>query len=176
MGFFDGLLSMLNLNKDEYDDDGMGYDDYQDFGYVQGNTAVAPMAMNDSSYDDYDERPKKKKEAKKNSHKVTPIRNNSSTAYSTQVRVIKPTKMESCKDIADILLSGTVVLINYGGMNADLSQRISDFVSGAVYSINGKFERISNSILIAVPAGVGLDGDLHDVLSGSVEIPSFRNN
>lgn len=173
MGFVDGFLSMFKLNSDEYDDDGMGYDDYQD-SYVQGNTVIAPMSMN-GAYEEFEERPKKKKESKKN-HKVTPIRSNSSGVYSTQVRVIKPTKMESCKDIADILLGGTVVLINYGGMNADLSQRISDFVSGAVYSINGRFERISNSILIAVPAGVGLDGDLHDVLSGSVEIPSFRNS
>lgn len=176
MGFVDNLFSMFRLNSDDYDDDdGMGYDDYQDTDYINGNVAVAPM-MSNRSFDDYEEEPRKRKDVKRAKHKVTPIKLNSSNAYSTQVRVIKPTKMESCREIADILMSGTVVLINYSGIDVNLSQRISDFVSGAVYSVNGKFERISSSILIAVPAGVGLDGDLHNVVSGSLEIPSFRNN
>lgn len=163
MGFFEKFMGAFKLNDDEYYDDGMGYDDYQDVGYVEGNTVTAPMYR---TADAYYEEPKKKKEAKKAAHKVTPFKKNASNAYSTQVRVIKPVNMEDCKDIADILLSGTVVLINYATVREEgLSQRISDFVLGVVYSINGRFEKIAENIFIAVPAGVGLDGDLYDVMN-----------
>ena len=59
---------------------------------------------------------------------------------------------------------GKTVLLNMEGLHTEGAQRIIDFASGAVYSINGNLQKISNYIFTVTPDNVDLSGDFQDIL------------
>lgn len=71
------------------------------------------------------------------------------------MKIYKPTKFdEQVKDIANDLLKHNAVIVNFESIPESEQQRIGDFVIGAVYTINGKAEQISNRIVLYVPSGI----------------------
>ena len=90
------------------------------------------------------------------------------------VCVIKPTKIEDYREIADTLLSNCTVVLNLEGLDVELAQRIIDFASGSCYAINGGLQKVSSYIFIMTPSDVEISGDIQDILSGA--IPSMRTS
>lgn len=71
------------------------------------------------------------------------------------MKIYSPTKFdEQVKDIADDLKKHNAVIVNFEGATESEQQRIGDFVIGAVYTIHGKAEMISNRIVLYVPSGI----------------------
>jgi cell division inhibitor SepF len=87
------------------------------------------------------------------SNKVVPIR---TTAKGFEVCIMKPTSFEDSQDICDMLMSGRAAVINLEGFDVDIAQRIMDFISGAVYALNGKLHQISSYIFIISPDTVDI--------------------
>ena len=108
------------------------------------------------------------------SSKITPMRSSRRNADTAgmEVCVIKPTSMEDTREIADTLLDNSTVILNLEGIDVELAQRITDFSSGACYSLGGRLQRISSYIFVMVPYNVDITGDLQNVLGGT--IPSVR--
>ena len=166
MSVIDKFLDVMKLGGDEYDDD---YDDYDDFD------------------DDYDDKPKKglfkhKKEdgdsdvedepVKNKPQKVTPIRAARRSGNGMEVCVIKPNGFNDSKEVVETLLSNRTVVLNFEGLDVDVAQRIIDFTSGACLAIDGNLQKVSGFIFLATPKSVDISGDLQDILSGSIDIPS----
>lgn len=106
------------------------------------------------------------------SNKVVPIR---TTPKGFEVCIMKPTNFEDSQDICDMLLSGRAAVINLEGFDVDLAQRIMDFISGAVYALNGKLHQISSYIFIISPDTVDISGDYLDLLqSDGFEVPTLN--
>ena len=109
------------------------------------------------------------------SSKVTPIRKGrASSGGSMEVCVIKPTKVEDFREIADTLLSYCTVVLNLEGIDVELAQRIIDFSSGSCYAIGGGLQKVSSYIFILTPSNVEITGDIQDLLGGA--IPSMRTS
>lgn len=109
---------------------------------------------------------------KTSTNKVVPIR---TTPKGFEVCIMKPTTFEDSQDICDMLLSGRAAVINLEGFDVDLAQRIMDFISGAVYSMNGKLHQISSYIFIISPDTVDISGDYLDLLqSDGFEVPTLN--
>jgi len=89
-----------------------------------------------------------------------------------EVCVIKPTSFDDCREIGETLLSNRTVVLNFEGLDVDVAQRIIDFVSGSCFAIGGNLQKVSGSIFLATPRNVDISGDLQDIISGSIEIPS----
>ncbi len=105
--------------------------------------------------------------------KVVPIR---TTSKGLEVCITKPTSFEDSQEICDMLLTGRATVINLEGFDDKLAQRTMDFISGAVYAINGKLHRISNAIFIVSPDTVDISGDYLDLIQESgFEPPTFQN-
>ncbi len=94
--------------------------------------------------------------------KVVPIK---TTRDGLEVCVMKPKNFEDSQDICDVLLSNCVAIVNLEDNDIVVSQRIMDFISGAVYSVNGKLFQISDLIFIAAPGTVDVSGDYNDILA-----------
>lgn len=106
------------------------------------------------------------------SNKVVPIR---TTAKGMEVCIMKPTSFEDAQDISDMLLSGRAVVVNLEGFDPLDAQRIMDFVSGAVYAVNGKLHQISKYIFIFSPEGIDISGDnLGFVADDNFEVPTLN--
>ena len=89
-----------------------------------------------------------------------------------EVCVIKPTTCEDSREITETLLSNRTVVLNFEGLDVDVAQRIIDFTSGSCYAIGGNLQKVSGFIFLVTPKNVDISGDLQDILSGSIDIPS----
>jgi cell division inhibitor SepF len=106
--------------------------------------------------------------------KVVPIR---TSPKGFEVCIMKPGTFEDSQEICDMLLSGRAAVINLEGLDVDLAQRIMDFISGAVYSLNGKLHQISSFIFIISPESVDISGDYADILQNNgFEVPTLNKD
>ncbi len=104
--------------------------------------------------------------------KVIPI---STTRRGHEVCIMKPKNFEDSQDICDVLLSERAAIVNLEENDIELSQRIMDFISGAVYSLNGKLYQISGLIFIVTPESVDISGDYNELLAQSgFDVPVFN--
>lgn len=81
-----------------------------------------------------------------------------------KVVVIQLQSFEDAKDIADHLKSKKPVVINLENLEKDVSRRVVDFLSGAVYGVDGNIQKVANGIFLIAPYNVGIMGDFKDEL------------
>lgn len=104
--------------------------------------------------------------------KVIPI-NTTQTGY--EVCIMKPTNIEDSQDICDVLLSNKIAIINLEEVDMDVAQRIMDFISGAVYTMNGKLHEIHGYIFIVSPETVDISGDYSEFMEQTgFAVPTFK--
>ena len=82
-----------------------------------------------------------------------------------ELTVFKPTRFEDSEDISDAILQGKAVVINFNGIAATEAQRITDFVGGTCYSIDGDLKTIDANIIAVVPKDIRITGDVEEVFS-----------
>lgn len=105
-------------------------------------------------------------------NKIVPIR---SIANGVEVCVMKPSSFDESQDICDILLEGKAVVVNLEGFDAGVAQRIMDFISGAVYAIQGQIHGISQYIFILSPNGIDISGDYMDAVD-RFDVPNINRD
>ncbi len=118
--------------------------------------------------------PKAAKTERTTSNKIVPIR---TTPKGLEVCIMKPSSFEDSQDICDMLLTGRAVVVNLEGFDPMDAQRIMDFISGAVYAINGKLHQISKFIFIFSPDTIDISGDyLGFIADDSFEVPTINKD
>jgi len=169
--------------EDDYADD---YDDYDDRG--RGD-------FYDDDYDDYEDdyyEPQTKKPAKSQSglgSKVRtigkkrdreaaapqPAQNNFdnvrgiSGASNGKMKMVvyQPMTYDDTQSIIDNLKNRKPIIVNLENLEIDIAQRVLDFMSGAVYALNGNIHKVTKGIFILVPTNVDISGNIPDDLQGS---------
>ncbi len=106
-------------------------------------------------------------QGKKNHGKVLNLNNNSNT----KVVVVSPQNINDAKDICDHLRSNRSIVMNVEEIETQIAQRIVDFLSGAVYSLDGNIQKISSGIFLATPNSVDILGDIRDDLRNKGVFP-----
>ena len=86
------------------------------------------------------------------------------TTTQLKVVVIQPLTYSDSQDIADHLKAKKPVVVNLEKVEKDVARRIVDFLSGAVYALDGSMQKVSNGILLLAPYNVGIMGDFSDEL------------
>jgi len=71
-----------------------------------------------------------------------------------QVSVFSPRSYQDVVEIADSLRNRQVVIVNLQNADRSLLQRVVDFMSGVAYTLDGKIQKLAESIYLVVPAGV----------------------
>lgn len=71
------------------------------------------------------------------------------------VVVYSPTTPEDVQTLIDYLKRREPAVVNLDGVgDPTIAQRILDFISGAIYALNGSVHRISSNIFLLSPEGV----------------------
>ena len=96
--------------------------------------------------------------SKKQQNKVVNI--HSSSQF--KVVIMQPENFEDARDICDHLKNKKPVVINLEEVQKECAQRIVDFLSGAVYSLDGEIQKISSGIFIIAPNNVDIMGEFRD--------------
>lgn len=73
-----------------------------------------------------------------------------------QFMVYSPKNVGDVEVLIDFLRTRESAIITLEGVQSDDAQRILDFVSGAIYALNGNIHRISGNIFLLSPEGVGV--------------------
>ena len=117
-------------------------------------------------------RPREPKEA---ADPIPPLKRgkivNIHTTTQLKVVVVQPATFEDSKEIADHLKTKKPIVVNLENIDRDVAKRIIDFLSGAVYSLDGNIQKISNGIFLIVPYNMGIMGDFKDELKSKVIFP-----
>ncbi len=69
------------------------------------------------------------------------------------VRVVisQPNSYDQASEICEHLKQKKSIIVNLEYVNKDVARRIIDFMSGAVYALDGNIQKISNSIFLIAP-------------------------
>ena len=91
---------------------------------------------------------------------------NFSGSNSMRISIQEPLDYETDgPKIIDDILSNKVVVLNLEMVNSDLRRQIFDFVSGAVYALNGSVEKVTKGIFVISPSGVQVDSSVTEQIS-----------
>ena len=93
------------------------------------------------------------------------------TTTQLKVVVVQPVTFEDSKEIADHLKTKKPIVVNLESIDREVAKQIIDFLSGAVYALDGNIQRISNGIFLIVPYNMGIMGDFKDELRNKVVFP-----
>ncbi len=93
------------------------------------------------------------------------------TTTQLKVVVVSPESFDEARDIAEHLKTKKPVVINLEGVESEVARRIVDFLSGAVFSLDGNIQKISRGIFLIAPYNVGIMGDFNDELRSKVVFP-----
>ncbi len=89
------------------------------------------------------------------------------------VCMLNPKTLEEAAEACVELKKRNVVVVNLEGIDLAISQKISDFLSGVVYALDGSIQLISGRIIIVAPVNVEMSGELKDQLQASgIKIPN----
>lgn len=159
---FDHLLEkardIISSNSVPYDDD--QYDD----GY------------NEEYFNDYDyeepEQPAKITnfniaKARKNASAPTAKVVNISANVNMQVAVLAPTSLDDAEAICKDLQDRKTVVVNLENTDIEIAQRISDFLCGAGFALEGNIQAISDEIIMICPHNVKITNKLKQELAAS---------
>lgn len=86
------------------------------------------------------------------------------TTTQLKVVVIQPTSYNDSQDIADHLKSKKPVVVNLERLEKEDARKMVDFLSGAVYALDGSMQKVANGILLLAPYNVGIMGDFSSEL------------
>ncbi len=119
------------------------------------------MGINDGEYDpdeDYVEEEEVEEDDEEREYKETPSlfgrRKNVAMLPGMQnVRVVisQPNSYDQASEICEHLKGKKSIIVNLEYVNKDVARRIIDFMSGAVYALDGNIQKISNSIFLIAP-------------------------
>ncbi len=83
----------------------------------------------------------------------------SMSSASLQLKVVKPASFNEVTQIADHLLEGKTVVLNLEVTQKEDARRLIDFLTGVVYSVQGKFKNVAANTFIITPHDVDVTGD-----------------
>ena len=90
---------------------------------------------------------------------------NINTTTQLKVVVVQPISYNDASEIAIHLKSKKPVVVNLEKLDKKVAPRIIDFLSGAVFALDGSMKKVSSHILLVVPNTIGIMGDFCDELT-----------
>lgn len=79
--------------------------------------------------------------------------------------LLEPKSFDECPKIVDNLKNKKPIILNLEKLESDLARKIFDFISGAVYALDGNVQRVANNIFLFAPDNVDIAGNIESFLS-----------
>lgn len=151
-GIFDRIKGVIGIEDEYYDDD---YDYDEDYGHETESVTekVSTESTKEDSYTGYE--------------KSIPKRSNivnlqSSTIDRTKINIHEPITFDDGPHIIDDIVAKRVVVLNLEMLEMDKKRQIFDFVSGGIYALDGKIQKVTKDIFVIAPKDVEIDGKLKE--------------
>lgn len=73
---------------------------------------------------------------------------------SYRMQIIKPRDEGAATDILILLKAKNAVVVNMEYLDKEMAKNILHYISGGIFALDGKIQKVSNAIFLAVPKGV----------------------
>jgi cell division inhibitor SepF len=100
-------------------------------------------------------------------NKVVNIHSNSQF----KVVLMQPETFDDARDVCDHLKSKKPVVVNLENLSKETAQRVVDFLSGAVYGLDGEIQKVSAGIFMIAPHNVDIMNEFRDESKGKTAFP-----
>lgn len=175
----DKIMSMMKLDDRMEDEIDMENEDkYEDISSAQN---IRPAKRENKSPAESYDRPTRSSSQSKSTVTAYSPRSSSAQAVAypktnvvnfhasvqMEVVVIQPATYDEAQVIADHIRGQKPVIVNLEKMDYSIAQRIMDFVSGAVYTLGGNLERVTQNIFIIAPENVDIAGHFQEELKSN---------
>lgn len=148
MALFDKFKDMIGI-EDQYDED--YYDDLED------NEVVEKKQENEDYTLDSE-----KIMTKRSNIMSLQANTNSSSTDRVKINIHEPIGFDNSPAILDSIMRHKVVVLNLEMLEMDKKRQVFDFVSGGIYALKGKIQKVTKDIFIIVPSDVEIDGKLKE--------------
>ncbi len=151
--FVDKIAGALGFSS-EYDE----YDEYEDEDYVEEE--VPKKTVN------YETNRTRYEEDRKEYDNIRPYRQKNSKVVNLhanvqmEVVVTSPETFDEAKEISQHIKDNKPAVINLEFVEQPIAQRITDFLCGCCYALNGNIQRIADKIFMIAPDNVDFAGDI----------------
>jgi len=88
------------------------------------------------------------------------------TSSYMKVVVYQPDSYDDTQSIVDNIKNRKPVVVNLENLEIDLAQRVLDFLSGAVYALDGTIQKVARGIFVLAPNNVDITGNIPDEMKG----------
>lgn len=156
-GIMDWVKNTIGFNEED-DDEIMSSSEVE-------NAEPAPAPSRRRAYDDVP-----------HVHSSSPRRSkvvNINTTAQLKVVVVQPLSYNDAPEIADHLKSKKPVVVNLEKLDKAIANKVVDFLSGAVFALDGSMQKVSGRILLVVPNTMGIMGDFSDELKSQGLLDMF---
>lgn len=114
---------------------------------------------------------------RRDERRVTGITNTpANSSGAVRMVVYQPQNFEDTQTIIDSLKGNRPVIVNLENLQIDAAQRVLDFISGAIYALDGSVRKISKGIFLLAPPGVDISGNLASGLPGELRQKSMQES
>src|SRR5690625_2701459 len=164
MGFINKFKEMMGLEEDFYEDeeymDDYNYENSSEYADVNSNYN-SQEPIEDSMYET-NENTSYERATRRGDNIVS--MGNTRTIGSDSVRIVihEPITFEDAPVVLDDILSRKVLVLNLEMLEMDLKNKIFDFVSGGIYALDGKMQKVTKDIFVLAPNGIDIDGKIKD--------------
>ena len=151
-----------NTKAMTYESDHSGYSS-DSFNY---SSDYSPL---ESSYSSTDYKPassRYQRPSKRGDRVGSMTENNFASRSSLRISIQEPLDYEQdAPSVINDIINKKVVVLNLEMVDSDMRRRIFDFVSGAVYALDGTVEKVTKGIFVITPNGVEIDNTVTEQIS-----------
>ena len=138
MGFMDKVKDFVApVDQDEDNAADLGYD-----AQPQGKTEAEP------------EQPNRYERAKNRTAAASSLNAN------TKMVLFEPRSFSEAEEVGQRLKEGRAVVVNLHKLDREYAQRTIDFLTGVVFALDGKIQKIGQNVILCSPAEIGVQGTI----------------
>lgn len=161
-----GFLEALGLKyKEEEEDEMFGKRERLDYNedMVYGEEPFEDVMEDEDPY--YEERQSffSRNKERASAPKAAPASSMSQDPSKVRVLIYKPLSYEDTQNIIDNLKEKKSIVVNLDDLEIDVAQRILDFISGAVYALNGSIRKAARNIFVIAPFNVDVSSNSNEM-------------
>ena len=79
----------------------------------------------------------------------------------TKMVLFEPRSFSEADDVGKRLKEGRAVVVNLHKLDREFAQRTIDFLTGVVFALDGKIQKIGTNVILCSPEGIGVQGQIN---------------
>ncbi|MGB9681750.1 MAG: cell division protein SepF [bacterium] len=94
----------------------------------------------------------------KESGNVFPISGKGKKSETVTIFIYGLSNFDDIQRVADEVKKNKIVVVNFEETSKEEAIRALDFISGAVYALEGSLQKVGEYVFLAIPKGIGIEG------------------